>query len=82
MTGLASSDVSAFKSYLRKVWFGMYSRSRGVVGSSGMEHVFVGEWSYKGITGLHSWIRYALLEKENLINYLGYIKITNFGEVS
>jgi len=78
--GLASSSVSTFKSYLRKIWFGMYSRSRGVVGSSGMEHVFVGEWNDSGILGLHSWIRYAFLEQDYYVNYLGYIRLINLGE--
>ena len=60
----------------------MYSRSRGVVGSSGMEHVFVGEWNDSGILGLHSWIRYAFLEQDYYVNYLGYIRLINLGEVS
>jgi len=78
--GLASSSVSSFKSYLRTIWFGMYSRSRGVVGSSGIEHVFVGEWKESDIQGLHSWIRYAILEQQGYINYLGYIRLINLGE--
>lgn len=78
--GLVSSSVSSFKSYLRDIWFGMYQRSRGIVGSSGIEHVFIGEYNYKGIDGLHSWIRYALLEKDQYMNYLGYIRLINLGE--
>jgi len=78
--GLADSRLSVFKSYLKTIWFGMYSRSRGVVGSSGIEHVFVGEWDSSNIQGLHSWVRYAILEQPGYVNYLGYIRLINLGE--
>jgi len=70
--GMVDTDAEKFKKYLHTIWFGMYSRASGVVGSSGFEHVFVGEMK-NGISGLHSWVRYALLEQTGSINYLGYI---------
>ena len=38
--GRASEDVDAFKEELSTYWFGKYSRSGGVLDSSGFEHVF------------------------------------------
>jgi len=76
--GRADADETHFKEYLRTVWFGMYSRSKHAVGSSGFEHVFVGEMK-NGISGLHSWVRFASQELLGDINYLGYINDVQLG---
>ncbi|CAL4245523.1 unnamed protein product, partial [Meganyctiphanes norvegica] len=43
---------------LKDMWFSPYSRSnpKGVNGSSGFEHVFVGETNKNGVSGFHSWV--------------------------
>ena len=73
--------MSEFKEYLRRIWFGMYSRARGVEGSSGIEHVYIGEMK-NGISGLPSWVRFATEEKKGAINYLGFLSVIDLGEVS
>lgn len=78
--GLADPKMTVFKEYLRTIWFGMYSRSRGVEGSSGIEHVYIGEMKH-GISGLHSWVRFATEEKKGDINYLGFLSVIDLGEV-
>ncbi|XP_056418736.1 uridylate-specific endoribonuclease isoform X2 [Hyla sarda] len=57
---------------LRKMWFGLYSRSSGEQDSSGFEHVFVGEVKKGIVSGFHSWIRFYLLEKKELLDYYSH----------
>ena len=80
MKGLADPDMKVFKEYLRTIWFGMYSRARGIEGSSGIEHVYIGELK-RGISGLHSWVRFASEEEKGEINYLGFLSVVDLGEV-
>uniref|UniRef100_A0A1I7XWE5 Endoribonuclease n=1 Tax=Steinernema glaseri TaxID=37863 RepID=A0A1I7XWE5_9BILA len=70
--GITQKPFEKFLSELFTFWFGSYSRCRGTKGSSGWEHVFVGEWNHHKVSGHHSWVHYYLLEKEGLINYHGY----------
>ena len=79
--GLANSDIQVFKEYLRTIWMGQYNRGGGTKGSSGLEHVFVGEISNGGISGYHNWVKYYLDEKNDTMNYLGYISRIDLGEV-
>ncbi|XP_073519273.1 uridylate-specific endoribonuclease [Phyllobates terribilis] len=62
-------EEEEFVDDLRKMWFGLYSRSSGEQDSSGFEHVFVGEVKKGKVSGFHSWIRFYLLEKKGMINY-------------
>ena len=61
---------------LHRIWFTEYSRAKGVTGSSGFEHVFVGEINSndKEISGLHNWIRVYQLESSKQVDYQGYLK--------
>lgn len=79
-TGLADRNVGNFKRWMRNLWFGMYSRVRGNQGSSGFEHVFLGE-EKNGISGLHSWFRYKFEEDAGNMNYLGYSRTLSMGKV-
>jgi len=70
---------STFQSTFQKIWFGQYSRTSGVAGSSGFEHVFMGELK-SGVSGYHNWIFFD--QSENLaenLNYLGYMNYGSFG---
>uniref|UniRef100_A0A1I7XEX3 Endoribonuclease n=1 Tax=Heterorhabditis bacteriophora TaxID=37862 RepID=A0A1I7XEX3_HETBA len=67
-----ASDISILKTYLFNLWFGVYSRCEGALGSSGWEHVFSGEWKGNEVDGQHNWVRFYLLEKAGKINYHGY----------
>lgn len=72
--GLSVSNTVSFKDQLRSIWFGLYQRSPGKQGSSGFEHVFLGELK-NGISGLHSWVRYATEEAKGNVNFLGYSRV-------
>ncbi|KAG8585384.1 hypothetical protein GDO81_005007 [Engystomops pustulosus] len=66
--GLCKNDQE-FVDDLKKMWFGLYSRSSGEQDSSGFEHVFVGEVKKGKVSGFHNWIRFYLLEKKGMVNY-------------
>lgn len=64
---------SSWSRTLRHIWFDLYSRHRGVMGSSGFEHVFLGEIDDGKVKGSHNWIWFYQMEKKGLINYQGYL---------
>lgn len=66
------TSVESFKIDLREMWFGLYTRSKGSLDSSGFEHVFHGEIHKGKISGFHSWVNLYLQEKAGQINYLSY----------
>ncbi|XP_069828358.1 uridylate-specific endoribonuclease D-like [Dendropsophus ebraccatus] len=66
------TSVENFKNDLREMWFGLYTRAKGCLDSSGFEHVFHGEIHKGKISGFHSWVQLYLLEKVGQINYLSY----------
>lgn len=39
------------------MWFTAYSRTAGVLDSSGFEHVFLGEIRNRDVLGMHNWMR-------------------------
>ncbi|XP_029450979.1 poly(U)-specific endoribonuclease [Rhinatrema bivittatum] len=61
-----------FVADLKKMWFGLYSRSKSEQDSSGFEHVFVGEVKKGKVSGFHSWIRFYFLEKQGLVDYYSH----------
>ncbi|XP_030054165.1 uridylate-specific endoribonuclease [Microcaecilia unicolor] len=61
-----------FVADLKKMWFGLYSRSKTEQDSSGFEHIFVGEVKNGKVSGFHSWIRFYFLEKEGLLDYYSH----------
>jgi poly(U)-specific endoribonuclease len=67
--GLASSSVSEFKNELFQYWFMKYTRGGGPLGSSGFEHVFVGEIKNNAVSGSHNWVNFYLEEKDGDFNY-------------
>lgn len=70
---------------LKKIWFDMYARTGGNVGSSGFEHVFLNEMKYGSPIGLHNWIYFY--HKENRtgslhdVDYKGYMDTLSLGNV-
>jgi poly(U)-specific endoribonuclease len=72
--GVINYDYQSFQSYLKQIWFGLYSRtSSGPLSSSGFEHVYMGEWKGNEVDGLHNWIRFHYLEQSGALNYQGYV---------
>jgi len=68
-----------FRNLLNELWFSVYSRGMRIKGSSGFEHVFLGEKKGGKVQGFHSWLYFFFLEKRNQLNYLGHWKNIDFG---
>ncbi|VDO59326.1 unnamed protein product [Haemonchus placei] len=64
-----------FGTWMYQLWFGRYSRARGVLDSSAFEHVFVGEEKNGEVSGLHNWVRFFTLENNatEKFDYQGFI---------
>ncbi|XP_023717904.1 poly(U)-specific endoribonuclease homolog [Cryptotermes secundus] len=77
--GLVSRDPRAQKEALKQIWFTMYSRGGGKMGSSAFEHVFLGELKRGEISGLHNWIFFGTEEAQKQADYLGYIRKLELG---
>ncbi len=52
---------------LRELWFGVYSRGNRILGSSGFEHVFLGEKKDGKVQGFHNWVYFYHLEQRNQV---------------
>jgi poly(U)-specific endoribonuclease len=63
LRGLAGQTVAEFKEELRQYFFMPYTRSGGPLGSSGFEHVFLGETRNTEVTGFHNWVKAYFAEK-------------------
>lgn len=84
--GFVKQDYYEYKALLRQIWFDLFSRGQGRIGSSGFEHVFMAETkqvdSGTDVLGLHNWIFFNAEETRNHVDYLGYIKKVDLGNVS
>ncbi|XP_059050964.1 uridylate-specific endoribonuclease C-like isoform X2 [Achroia grisella] len=78
--GYVTPDPRQQRDFLKQLWFGLYSRSRGKISSSGFEHVFVSELKNGEVSGLHNWIYFSKEETANRVNYLGYLKYTQLSD--
>lgn len=72
---LSPSSIFQFKEQLRDLWFRFYRR-KSKQDSSAFEHVFVGETKQHQVSGYHNWIKFALDEADNQINYRGHFTQT------
>ncbi|CAH1993416.1 unnamed protein product [Acanthoscelides obtectus] len=77
--GKLGKDPKEFKDLMRLIWFNMYSRQNGRIGSSGFEHIFLAELKNNQVSGLHNWLYFHEEEKKNNANYLGYMKKIDLG---
>lgn len=81
--GFFKNDIRVYKDILKQIWFHLYSRSKDINGTSGFEHVFIGERKpRKGIIGLHNWIFFSHGELLKKINYFGFGHSKEFVNVS
>lgn len=76
-------DYYEYKDTLRRLWFDLYSRGEGKITSSGFEHVFLTELKLgTELSGLHNWIYFNAEELKKRLDYLGYVKKLDLGDVS
>lgn len=79
---MVTPDPKTHRDLVKELWFTQYSRGSGKVGSSGFEHVFVNEVKNGTIIGLHNWVYFADEEKAGRLDYKGYLKHQDMGNVS
>lgn len=76
-----TGDMNAFRAKIVELWFDGYDRdgtSADVVGSSGFEHVFMGELKQGDVSGFHNWFHFHFEEEATNINYLGNLSAADF----
>ncbi|XP_073957177.1 uncharacterized protein [Choristoneura fumiferana] len=78
--GYVTPDPRQQRDFLKQLWFGLYSRGKGKISSSGFEHIFVSELKNGDVLGLHNWIFFAREEAANRVNYLGYLKYVQLND--
>lgn len=82
LKGSISADPKEQHELIRRIWFDFYPRNKNTsMTSSGFEHVFLSEVKRGKIIGLHNWIYFAETEKQGELNYKGWVKIIDLGEV-
>ena len=59
------------------MWFDMYPRDGSSPGSSGFEHVFMGELTRDQTTGFHGWLYFYNQEQVESMDYFGYMFYRN-----
>lgn len=83
--GFVRKDYYEYKDTLRRIWFNLFSRGQGKIGSTGFEHVFMAETKQidtgTEVLGLHNWIYFNAEETKRRVDYLGYIKKIDLGNV-
>lgn len=81
--GHVRKDYYEYKDALRRIWFNLFSRGQGKIGSSGFEHVFMAEikttTTSPEVVGLHNWIYYSKEEASGKVDYNGYLKKIDLG---
>ena len=86
LKGVFTGSLQEWQRYLYDTWFGMYDRAKfatpnggTILGSSGFEHVFIGEIKKGLAIGFHNWLNWYCLEKAGQLDYLGYWEKIEFG---
>lgn len=77
--GIVSPDPKTHRDLVKTLWFTLYSRGQGKIGSSGFEHVFVNEVKNGTIIGLHNWVYFNEEEKAGRLDYKGYLNKLDLG---
>ncbi|XP_071454124.1 endoribonuclease Arlr-like [Hetaerina americana] len=77
--GYISHDRTIFKEALYDLWFSLYPRGKGELGSSGIEHVFLGELKNGKVSGFHNWVFFNNEELQQFADYLGFIQDVDLG---
>jgi len=77
--GLFTKSKAEFEDLLSELWFSVYSRGKRIKGSSGFEHVFLGEKKNGAVQGFHNWLFFNHLEQMGQVNYLGHWEEVDLG---
>jgi len=75
---LASKGLPNGRDVFIQIWFDHYTRSSGPLGSSGFEHVFLGELK-SGVSGFHNFLFFAREENNRNLNYRGWMDNVSLG---
>ena len=67
--GLFTKSKAEFEDLLSELWFSVYSRGKRIKGSSGFEHVFLGEKKNGAVQGFHNWLYFNHLEQMGEVNF-------------
>jgi len=76
---LFNKSDAEFRKLLGELWFALYSRGNRILGSSGFEHVFLGEKKLGKVQGFHNWVYFYHLENLKKVNYLGHWEAKKLG---
>lgn len=79
--GIFTGSRDSFVAHIRKIWTGLFDNDgtrKNVLGSSGFEHVFIGEVKRGKVSGQHNWIQMFMEEKDGHMNYKGYLSKVNY----
>lgn len=79
--GIVTADSKSHRDLLKTIWFNLYSRGGGKIGSSGFEHVFLSEVKNGTVMGLHNWIYLSEAESSGDLDYKGWTKKIDLGNV-
>ncbi|KAG4080342.1 hypothetical protein HA402_010834 [Bradysia odoriphaga] len=77
--GKVTPDPKTHRDLVKRIWFTLYSRGRGRIGSSAFEHVFLSENKNGTISGLHNWVYFHDEEVAGRIDYKGWLKKVALG---
>jgi poly(U)-specific endoribonuclease len=79
--GRVTPDPKTHRELVKTIWFNLYSRGQGKIGSSGFEHVFLTEMKNGTLIGMHNWLYFYEEEKAGKADYKGYSKKLDLGNV-
>ena len=73
--GLFTKSMTEFEDLLSELWFSVYSRGKRIKGSSGFEHVFLGEKKNGAVQGFHNWLYFNHLEEMGEVNFFIFMML-------
>lgn len=80
--GKVTPDPKTHRDLVKRIWFSLYSRGRGRIGSSAFEHVFLTETKNGTVSGLHNWVYFHDEEVAGRADYKGWLKKVELGKVN